>query len=195
MFQMQLENSEPSVVLTRAAHDVRAWFWAEGIVLGLLGLTVIFAPFVAGMFTSAWLGWVYLCAGAVGIIATFRAARCGIWVDLAFQDAGLALFAGILLIWNPLPVAIPLAHVLMAYFIADGILTIMHGLGRIEDAPGRWQWMVLNGAVDFALAGILVSGLTATLIWLAGFLVGFDMIFAGLTLIAMSGTVRRVAIR
>jgi uncharacterized membrane protein HdeD (DUF308 family) len=163
--------------------------------LALLGLTAIFVPFVAGVLTSSWLGCVYVCAGVVSIIAAFRAARSGIWVNSAFQDSGLALFAGILLIWNPMPDTVTLAYVLMAYFIADGILTIMHALGHIDDVAGDWQWMALNGLVDFVLAGLLISGLTTTLVWLAGFLVGFDMVFGGLSLIAMSNTARRIVMR
>jgi uncharacterized membrane protein HdeD (DUF308 family) len=46
--------------------------------------------------------------------------------------------------------------------------------------------MLFNGIIDLILAGIIIAGLPGTLAWALGLLVGIDMLFGGVTLIAMA---------
>jgi uncharacterized membrane protein HdeD (DUF308 family) len=46
--------------------------------------------------------------------------------------------------------------------------------------------LLASGAVDLILAGIIIAGLPGSALWVIGLLVGFDMAFAGISLIGMA---------
>ena len=77
-------NSNVSAVLTKSMHDHWGLYLGEGIILILLGLAAIIFPFIAGIFATVFLGWLFLIAGIVGQ----RAAGSGIWVVAAFGAGG-----------------------------------------------------------------------------------------------------------
>ena len=54
------------------------------------------------------------------------------------------------------------------------------------------EWMLVSGIADLVLAAIVITGFPGTLAWALGLLVGVDMIFGGLSLIAMGMAARRV---
>jgi uncharacterized membrane protein HdeD (DUF308 family) len=45
---------------------------------------------------------------------------------------------------------------------------------------------MLGGVMDLVLAAIIISGLPGTLAWALGLLVGIDLLWGGMTLIAMA---------
>jgi uncharacterized membrane protein HdeD (DUF308 family) len=65
-------NSSVSAVLTKSMHDHWGLYLGEGIVLILLGLAAIIFPFIAGIVATVFLGWLFLIAGIVGLVSTFR---------------------------------------------------------------------------------------------------------------------------
>jgi uncharacterized membrane protein HdeD (DUF308 family) len=60
------------------------------------------------------------------------------------------------------------------------------GLAHRRELSGRWQGLVLNGAIDLVLAIIILSGLPGAFAWALGLLLGIDLAFGGATLIAMA---------
>ncbi len=177
--------SNLSAALTRSMHEHWGLFLAEGIILSLLGLAAIIVPPLAGIVTTIFLGWLFLIAGIVGIIATMRA-RQAPGFGWALLSALVALIAGGVLLWNPLQGLITLTYVLTAFFILDGLLLIVLAISHRREFSGKWQWMMVNGVIDLVLAAIVISGMPGSLLWVLGLLVGIDMIFGGATLIAMA---------
>jgi len=121
-------NSNVSAALTKSMHDHWGLYLGEGIVLILLGLAAIVFPFIAGIVATVFLGWLFLIAGIVGLVSTLRG-RQAPGFGWSLLSALVALVAGTVLLWNPLQslVTLPsglviLTYVLIAYFIADGIL-------------------------------------------------------------------------
>ena len=160
-------------------------YLAEGIILVILGLAAIVVPLLAGIAATLVLGWLFLIAGIVGLIMTFRARQApGFWWSLL--SAVAAIIAGGILLWNPLQGLVTLTLVLIAFFIVDGILMIILSVSHRRELSGRWEWMLFNGIIDLVLAGIIIAGLPGTLAWALGLLVGIDMLFGGVTLIAMA---------
>ena len=182
-----LPSTDPKVsaALTKSIHDHWGVFLAEGIVLCLLGFAAIAIPRIAGLAATVVLGWLFLIAGTVGLVATLRA-RQAPGFGWALLSALVAMVAGGILLWNPLRGLITLTFVLIAYFIIDGILIIALAIAHRREFSGKWEWMMLNGIVDLILAGIIISGLPGTLFWALGLLVGIDMVFGGASLIAMA---------
>jgi uncharacterized membrane protein HdeD (DUF308 family) len=177
--------SNLSAALTRSMHEHWGLFLAEGIILSLLGLAAIIVPPLAGIVTTIFLGWLFVVAGIVGIIATMRA-RQAPGFGWALLSALVALIAGGVLLWDPLQGLITLTYVLTAFFILDGLLLIVLAISHRSEFSGKWQWMMVNGVIDLVLAAIVISGMPGSLLWVLGLLVGIDMIFGGATLIAMA---------
>jgi uncharacterized membrane protein HdeD (DUF308 family) len=160
-------------------------FLVEGIILLVLGAAAIVVPPLAGIATTIFLGWLFLIGGIVGLVSIFGARQAPgfVW---ALLSALVAVIAGGVLLWNPLEGLVTLTYVLIAFFIADGILTIILAITYRRALAGRWEWMMLNGIIDLVLAAVIISGLPGTLFWALGLLVGIDLVFGGASLIAMA---------
>jgi len=171
--------------LTRSLREHSGLFLAEGIILSLLGLAAMIVPVMAGLVATIFLGWLFVIAGVVGLVATLRA-RGAPGFGWALLSAIAALVAGFVLLWNPFQGLATLTYVLTAFFVVDGVLIVALAVAHRRELSGRWQWMMVNGVVDLVLAAIIISGFPATLYWALGLIVGVDLIFGGASLIAMA---------
>jgi uncharacterized membrane protein HdeD (DUF308 family) len=160
-------------------------FLAEGIILVLLGILAIVVPVIATLAFTLLIGWLFLISGGVGLVTTFWMRHApGFWWSLL--SAIVAIAAGILLILWPITGTVSLTLVLIAFFIVEGIATIMFAVEHKKDLSGRWGWMLTSGIVDLILAGIIFAGLPGTAAWALGLLVGINMLFGGTAMIAMA---------
>jgi uncharacterized membrane protein HdeD (DUF308 family) len=186
-------SAELSARLRKAMHEHWSLFLVEGIILTVFGLAAIILPPLGGLFVTVFLGWLFLIAGIVGIVATIRA-----WQAPGFAwsllSAIVAVIAGVVLLWNPLQGLVTLTYVLTVFFIVDGILMIALAITHRRQLSGKWEWMMVNGVVDLILAAIIISGLPGTLAWALGLIVGIDMLFGGASLIAMALEARKTVI-
>ncbi len=160
-------------------------FLIEGILLVVLGLAAVIVPALASLAVTIFLGWLFLVSGVVGLAMTFWARQMpGFWWSLL--SALLALGAGIVLLARPVQGALTLTIVVGAYFLAEGIFTIMYALAHRRELSERWGWLLASGVVDLILAGLIIAGLPGSALWAIGLLVGIDMIFGGASLIGMA---------
>jgi uncharacterized membrane protein HdeD (DUF308 family) len=185
-----LADGDQSAAVTRLVHAHWRAFLAEGVLLIVIGLAAMAIPPIAGLAATVVLGWVLLAAGTVGLVATLRS-RQAPGFAWAIVSAILALAAGLVLLWNPLAGLVTLTYVLIAFFIADGVVNILLGIAHRRDMSGRWEWIVVNGVIDLVLAGIILSGMPGTLVWALGLLIGIDLLFGGASLIAVALNARR----
>ncbi|MGA2636733.1 HdeD family acid-resistance protein [Methylocella sp.] len=161
------------------------WYVAEGVILIVLGLLAVLAPFVAGIAVALFIGWLFLFAGVAGLIFTYKErAAPGFWWSLL--SSAVAVLAGLSLLSNPLVGLFSLTVVLIAYFLIDGILTILLGLEYRRDLSDRWGWVVFSGVIDLILAALLISGLPGTAAWAVGLIVGIDLAFGGASIIGLA---------
>ena len=179
------DASKLTALLAKAIHDHWKTFLAEGILLVLLGLIAIVVPPLAGLAATVFFGWMLVFAGVAGILFTLRA-RQAPGFGWALLSALVAVVAGGILLWNPLQGLVTLTYVLTAFFIVDGLVIIVNAIAHRRELSGRWEWMMLNGVLDLALAAIVLSGLPGTLAWALGLLLGIDLLFGGISLIAMA---------
>jgi len=177
--------------VAQAVHDHWGMFMAEGVILLVLGILAIVVPPIATLAVAIFIGWLFLISGVVGLIATFwmRQAPGFGW---SLLSAVIALAAGVLLIGWPVSGAVSLTLLLIVFFILEGIASIMFALAHKRELPNRWGWMMASGIVDLILAGIILAGLPGTAEWALGILVGINMIFGGVSLIAMALQARTI---
>jgi uncharacterized membrane protein HdeD (DUF308 family) len=171
--------------IAQSVHDHWGLFLAEGLVLLILGILAIVVPPIATLAVTIFIGWLFLLSGVVGLITTFwmRQAPGFGW---SLFSAVLALATGVVLIAWPVSGAISLTLLLSFFFVLEGIASIMFALAHKRELTGRWGFMMVSGIVDLVLAGIILIGLPGTAEWALGILVGINLIFGGVSLIAMA---------
>jgi len=182
---MSLNQPDLGAAFRRSLHEHWRAFLVEGIILVVLGLAAIALPPFAGLAVTLVLGWLFLIGGVVGLVATFNQKNApGFWWSLI--SAAVAVLAGGILLANPTSGVATLTYVLIAFFVIDGILIIVLAFEHRRELSGRWEWMMLGGVMDLVLAAIIISGMPGTLTWALGLLVGIDLVFGGMSLIAMA---------
>jgi len=108
----------------------------------------------------------------------------GFWWSLI--SAALAVLAGMILLARPAQGVLTLTIVLGAYFLAEGVATIMYALAHRRELTGRWSWLVISGLVDIVISFLVITGLPSSAEWAIGILVGINLVFGGATLIGLA---------
>lgn len=81
---------------------------------------------------------------------------------------------------------VSLTYLLIAFFVAEGIVTIMYALDHRRELSQRWGWLVVSGVVDLFVAFIILMGLPGAVAWALGLIVGINLLFGGASMIAMA---------
>ena len=172
-------------VMSRTVKTHWKAFLFEGILLAVLGVGALILPPLASLAIAIFLGWMFLISGIGGLIVTYWARSTpGFWWSLI--SAALAVLAGILLLARPMQAVLTLTIVLGAYFLAEGVATIMYALEHRRELSGRWSWLLISGLVDIAISFMVITGLPSSAEWAIGILVGINLLFGGASLIGMA---------
>jgi len=165
----------------------------EGILLAVLGLAAMIVPPLASLAVTIFLGWMFLVTGIAGLVISFWArAMPGYWWSLI--SAALAVLAGGILLARPMQGVLTLTIVVGAYFLAEGVATIMYALEHRKELSGRWSWLLVAGLMDIVIAFFIIAGLPGSAEWAIGLLVGINLLFGGATLIGMALAARNSAL-
>lgn len=165
-----------------------------GMILGILtmlfGLFAMGSPLYSGLAVAMMVGIALLAAGLSMTIFAFRAPSLARGV-LKFLFGALTLLVGLAVIGQPGIALVKLTALLGAYFVADGIMTMIIAW-NVKPQPG-WGWMTFNGAVTLMLAYFILSGWPETAFWVVGMLVGIRLLFAGLTMLTLGSAASQAA--
>ncbi len=165
-------------------------FLFEGILLSVLGLAAMILPPLASLAVTIFLGWMFLINGVAGLALTFWARGMpGFWWSLI--SAVLAIAAGIILLAKPVQGTLTLTIVVGAYFLAEGVATIMYALEHRRELSERWSWLLFAGVLDILIAAMIITGLPGSAEWAIGLLVGINLLFGGASLIGMALAARK----
>ena len=191
------QDSGKDFDLTKLQADMRAavkthWraFLFEGIVLAVLGLAAMIVPPLASIAVTIFIGWMFLISGVAGLFVTYWARQMpGFWWSLF--SAALAVLAGAILLANPAQGALTLTIVVGAYFLAEGVITIMYALEHRRELSERWSWLLVSGLMDLLISFLIISGLPGTAEWAVGLLVGINLVLGGASLVGMALAARK----
>jgi uncharacterized membrane protein HdeD (DUF308 family) len=182
---MTHDNAELPTKMRDAVRDHWKALLIEGILLVIFGLAAMIVPPAASLAVTILLGWLFLISGIVGLALTFYARELpGFWWSLV--SAALAVLAGLILLAQPAQGVLTLTIVVGAYFLAEGVATIMYALEHRRELSGRWSWMLIAGLMDILIAAIIIMGLPGSALWAIGLLVGINLLFGGATLIGVA---------
>jgi uncharacterized membrane protein HdeD (DUF308 family) len=186
-FSMTLPQDVTNLQSKMSAAVREHWkaFLFEGILLAILGLAAIIVPPLAGLAVTIFLGWMFLISGITGLFVTFWARQMpGFWWSLI--SAALGIFVGLVLLARPVQGVLTLTIVVGAYFLAEGVTSIMYALEHRRELSERWSWMLFAGVLDILIAAMIIAGLPGSAEWAVGLLVGINLLFGGASLIGMA---------
>lgn len=171
-------------------HKAAPWFIGEGVVLILLAAVAVVLPIAAGIAGALVFGWVLVLSGVMGFVSLFgsRSHAHGLWSALS---ALVALVAGGLILWRPIMGATALAIFIAAYLLLDAVALVGMGLDQRRRHAKGWVWLIVSGAVDLLLAGLIVAMRPLSDTVLLGYIIAFDLLIGGIALITLGLAARK----
>ncbi len=160
------------------------WLTVEGVLLIVLGLFALLAPLFAGLALAVTLGILLVVAGGIGLISAF-AGRHHAHQGWSLLSAAIALVIGLVILIWPLAGAAGLTLLLGAYLLFDGVSLIGLALDHRRRADTAWGWLLVAGIVDLLLAGVVILLSATGSAVLIGFIIGLDLIVAGIALLML----------
>ena len=156
------------------------------IVLGLLALA---GPLATGIAVTAIVAWGLLLLGFLHFCFAWRTRGAGslLWEVLI---GALYCFVSIFLLTHPLAGLVTLTLLLGTYLLIKGIVEVIGGLSG-RGVPGS-GWLLFDGAISFVLALMIWFHLPSSAVWIIGTLIGFSILFSGLSRLFLSLAARRV---
>lgn len=161
----------------------KTFFRVGGIVSVIVGVLAILMPTVATLAAELLFGILLTVNGIVGLVTAFWARRAS-RVASGFFLSLLALVAGLLLLVYPQSGVFALTIIITGFLAASGVLKLWFAT-RLERTAGR-GWMIAGGVLSLALAVLIAVGLPGSALWVIGVFLGVDLIFYGVTLLAVS---------
>ena len=181
--KIDMRHTEAGITKSLGAHW--KFFLIEGIVLVILGLIAVCVPPLATVTVELLIGWLILLSGVLGLVMTFQT-RDSPGFGWSLLSAVVGILVGIaLLIW-PLSGVFSLTVMLTVFLALEGLVSIMYALAHRRESSSRWELMLVSGIVDLILAGLILAGLPATAAWAIGLIVGINLFFGGVALIAIA---------
>jgi uncharacterized membrane protein HdeD (DUF308 family) len=161
----------------------RGFLYFEAVLFMLLGCLAITLPHVFTVGIELLIGTLFLVAGIVQTVRLLQSLGApGFWSTLL--NAVLNLLIGGLLLFYPLAGVVSITYVLIAYFLIEGIIKIYYAL-QLKPAE-KWGWILASGILALLLAFLIFTGLPTIAFWVLGLLVGINMLFFGIVLLAFA---------
>lgn len=175
-----------------SANLARNWLWVTilGAVLLLGGIGALASPLMASVYVTMWVGAVFLVAGLAQVVQTMQAKG---WkgVGLSVLIGLLYAIGGLLMLTEPLKGMIALSFIVVATFIAGGVVRIVAGL-QLKPQDG-WGWLVAGGAIAIAAGLVIWANFPGSAIWLLGLIAGVSFISEGWALLVIGLAGRKIA--
>jgi uncharacterized membrane protein HdeD (DUF308 family) len=153
-----------------------------GILTILFGLFAIGSPLYTGLAVAVMVGMALVAAGVSMTVFAFQAPSLGRGI-LKLLFGALTVVVGIAVLAQPGIALAKLTLLLGAYFVADGVITMIVAF-NVKPQPG-WGWMTFNGVVTIALGWMILKGWPLSGVWAIGVLVGIRLLFAGITMLTL----------
>ena len=188
----KLDVRHTEAAITNALRAHWKFFLIEGIVLLIMGAIAVCLPPIATVAVEVFIGWIILLSGVLGLVMTFQT-RGSPGFGWSLLSALLGIIVGVVLLAWPLSGVLSLTVMLTIFLALEGIASIMYAMAHRRERSSRWELMLVSGIVDLILAGLILAGLPGTAAWAIGLIVGINMLFGGVALIAFALQARSAA--
>jgi len=162
------------------------WFLVFGIALLLLGVAAVARSITATVASMLFFGWLLLLASGIEIA---QAILVGQWAGFFHHLLAAILFgvAGFLLVTRPLISAETLTVFMAMFFLISGLYQLVASIAL--GLPG-WGWQAADGVITVILGALVLAQWPVSGLWAIGLLLGVDLIFYGVSWIALALTLR-----
>jgi uncharacterized membrane protein HdeD (DUF308 family) len=165
------------------------WIVALGVIYvigGIIALESVVTATVASVFV---VGIIMLVAGIAEVVHAFRIKSWGGFL-LWFVLGGLYIVAGVVTFTNPALAAAVLTFALGFLLIASGITRLILAFS----VQTGMAWIILSGLISLFLGGVILAHWPFSSLYVLGLFLGIDLIFIGVSRIALGLGLRRVRI-
>jgi uncharacterized membrane protein HdeD (DUF308 family) len=178
--------------VSETIRQARRRLTIAGAVALLLGMVAIVVPAVASVATAIFIGWILVIASALQLATAFSVDETGRRAERLLL-AALTFAAGLYLLVAPLSGTFTLTVMLVIWFVATGTARLVIGLSELG-MPGAGM-TALGGALSLVLGILIAEQLPSSASWAIGLIVGIDLIFTGVALLAIASRLEAVSLR
>ena len=166
------------------------WLSAIAVLMILLGLIAIAFPFFATVASTLVFGWVFIVAGIAQIIYAFQSFGVGKFVWKLILGA-LYLLAGIIVMINPLQGVLAFTLVLGVTIFVQGMIQVIFAFEMRRISP-NWGLILASGIIGIICGIFIWSSFPFSATWLIGTLIGVNLFFDGIWMLAPHSLQQRV---
>jgi uncharacterized membrane protein HdeD (DUF308 family) len=160
----------------------RVAFIIESILLIILGVLAIALPFYATLSIELIIAWILLLGGIVQLFKSIKTIKEP-GGPISLMGAVIYIVIGALMLLYPLKGILTLTLLIGIFFLLEGLAKIAFSF---ELKPAQnWGWLLVSGIIALVMAGIILFGFPGTALWVIGLLVGINMVFFGVSLLAL----------
>lgn len=173
----------------RALEKGWGWLLALGVVFVILGIIALASPYALTLAVDLMLGWVLIVGGILSIVSAFFSGNWGRFLLVLFSGI-IFVIAGILLVAHPLRGVLTLALILAAFLLVEGIFKIIYAFQM--KSTQNWGWVLASGIISLIVAVLIWVQWPASIV-IIGLLVGFYILFSGMSMVMVSIAARSAA--
>jgi uncharacterized membrane protein HdeD (DUF308 family) len=170
------------------ARESVGWSIALSVLLIVTGLFAVCAPLLAGVAVTGVVAWLIVLGGCLHLWMAFHVRGTGahVWEVLV----GLAyLVAGVFILMHPLAGLVGLTIVLAVYLLMKGLFELVLW-SKMRAVPGSGL-LAADAVLSLLLSGLIWWHLPSTATWAVGLLVGFGILFSGISRLTLSMAAKR----
>ena len=157
----------------------RGWAIAAGVLLIIVGIEALAAPYLAALVAAFWVAWGLVFGGIAELVSAYSSGENRLWKALL---ALLYVAVGIYILRNPGSGLVALALTLAWVFLIKGVISIFGAL-QLRPVPG-WGWWLVDGVITLLLAFLIFSGWPQDSVRIIALLVGISLIISGANRVA-----------
>ena len=176
--------------LTSDVKSRTGWGIFLGILTVALGILLMAYPLATATITTIFIASILVIAGVLEIVAALRAHTVGRFF-LRLLLGVVYGFGGLLLLFNPLWGVGVLTVVLGVMLLFEAGVALVLGF-EMRPASG-WGWLIFDAAITAILGFLILAHWPSSAVWAMGTLVGAAVLVRGITRIALSTRLRKVA--
>lgn len=173
-----------------AVKSASGWSIALGVLMIILGIIAMLAPWEFGIVIALIIGWMAIFNGIAQIIygvRTHSGGRTLLEVILGI----IYIIAGIYLLMHPVGGLLVLTLFLASFLIVYGIFALVLAF-HMRPLTG-WGWVLFDAIITILLGILIWAHWPVNAEWVVGTLFGISILVSGVTRLMVSLAFRRIA--
>jgi uncharacterized membrane protein HdeD (DUF308 family) len=186
----QTDTTSPAALVFGEARKKWGWLLALGILFFILGIIGLGMSVSLTLVSVLFFGWLVIIGGAFQLVEAFKVKG---WKGILWHLllGVVYLFAGGIIVYDPVGGAIALTMFIAAALIAAGVLRIILAF-QLKGEPG-WWWPLVGGLLSVVLGVLIMAGWPSTALWIIGMFIAIEMISNGWSYIMIALIAKRTA--